>query len=460
MLDNRNYAVEEVGSAQGTQALDGNLRQKLERSFCYDFSDVVIDTSEHAHALNKELGTLAFTIGKTIFFRKGVFRQDTDWGKFILAHELAHVVQKHLPASQSLSPEDFNKCPSEKEANEAAWSFLTGKPFQCIQPVPPHTPSAWEEAGHYYTAYFVLKAAGAPKNQALEIAKFAQFADEVQEADAFSLFKKHFFMPDPSPMKDHEYGDHEAMKRDEEYRAWRKGIPSTRDRTRENIRVIHRGLHALTGRNVEIEQRCRAQILEEALQKNDDFITGLALHAFGDSYAHRDRKNKSMLSSEYWGHGFDSFTHKHEVDNIGTYREVYIDYCENLYAIARDKWSPPPTDNLNITFLDEFRKQVDDILKVAGKGSKAGDRAAIALMREISKLKDGYAPENIEALPASDYASKMGMRDDEIRSCTEKAFVAATQWQHYSLYSKGNQKAKISTYDEEMKQFQSKFKVS
>ena len=53
-------------------------------------------------------------------------------------------------------------------------------------------PLCWEEAGHYYTVYYVALACGVPNDDAMRIAFWTQFPDEVSELDAV---KAGFDMP-------------------------------------------------------------------------------------------------------------------------------------------------------------------------------------------------------------------------------------------------------------------------
>lgn len=64
--------------------------QKLGRSF----EDVRIHTDETADGLSRAISARAFTIGKDIFFKNGVFAPGTSAGRETIIHELTHVVQQ------------------------------------------------------------------------------------------------------------------------------------------------------------------------------------------------------------------------------------------------------------------------------------------------------------------------------------------------------------------------------
>jgi Domain of unknown function (DUF4157) len=66
----------------------------MSSGFGVDFSQVRIHNDNEAVAMNNELQAQAFTHGRDIYFNEGKFDPDSAAGKFLLAHELAHVVQQ------------------------------------------------------------------------------------------------------------------------------------------------------------------------------------------------------------------------------------------------------------------------------------------------------------------------------------------------------------------------------
>lgn len=94
------------GRAIGTgQPLDQATRGHFEQSMQADFSQVQIHTGAEAAEEAQRLSARAFTVGQHIAFAEGEFRPDTEEGRALLAHELAHVVQQ-----SGNSPEALMRC--------------------------------------------------------------------------------------------------------------------------------------------------------------------------------------------------------------------------------------------------------------------------------------------------------------------------------------------------------------
>ena len=78
----------------GGRSLPVTLRAEMERAFGAEFSRVRVHTGPTPDALNRLLGSAAFTTGSDIFFRRSHFRPGSRYGLEILAHELTHVIQQ------------------------------------------------------------------------------------------------------------------------------------------------------------------------------------------------------------------------------------------------------------------------------------------------------------------------------------------------------------------------------
>ena len=74
--------------------IPNDIRFPLEHSLNADLRGVQIHTSSHAHQLNIELQSRAFTQGQHIYFRRGEYNPQTVEGQQLLAHETTHVLQQ------------------------------------------------------------------------------------------------------------------------------------------------------------------------------------------------------------------------------------------------------------------------------------------------------------------------------------------------------------------------------
>ncbi len=89
------------GARGGGQALDRTVQRQMDRAFNADFSGVRVHTGAQADVLNRALNARAFTTGRDVFFRHGEYNPGSSSGRFLLAHELTHVVQQNPDSAQS-----------------------------------------------------------------------------------------------------------------------------------------------------------------------------------------------------------------------------------------------------------------------------------------------------------------------------------------------------------------------
>jgi hypothetical protein len=75
-------------------SLPDEIRAFMEERFGKDFSDARVHSDGEAADLNRELQAQAFTHGHDMFFGSGKYNPRTVDGKYLLAHELTHVVQQ------------------------------------------------------------------------------------------------------------------------------------------------------------------------------------------------------------------------------------------------------------------------------------------------------------------------------------------------------------------------------
>lgn len=85
--------VHEVLRSPG-QALDRSTSDFFESRLGHNFADVRVHTNEAASDSAREVGALAYTVGRNIVFGRDQFTPNTISGRQLIAHELAHVVQQ------------------------------------------------------------------------------------------------------------------------------------------------------------------------------------------------------------------------------------------------------------------------------------------------------------------------------------------------------------------------------
>ncbi len=85
--------VHEVLRSPG-QPLDTETRTFMEPRFGHDFSQVRAHTDAKAAASAQAVNAQAYTFGHDIVFDAGQYAPETQTGRHLLAHELAHVVQQ------------------------------------------------------------------------------------------------------------------------------------------------------------------------------------------------------------------------------------------------------------------------------------------------------------------------------------------------------------------------------
>src|SRR5262249_47980297 len=87
-------AVEDVLNSGHAQPMDTETRALMEARFGHDFSQVRVHTDRPAAESVDEVGAIAYTVGRDIVFGSGRYSPNSNAGRRLLAHELAHVVQQ------------------------------------------------------------------------------------------------------------------------------------------------------------------------------------------------------------------------------------------------------------------------------------------------------------------------------------------------------------------------------
>lgn len=129
--------VHEVLRSPG-QLLAAATRAFMEPRFGHDFAKVRVHTGSKATESARAVNALAFTVGSNIVFGAGQYRQETDAGRNLLAHELAHVVQQagneSVPSRTEISGDSSA---AERDADAAAEAALAGQPIQSVASAAP-----------------------------------------------------------------------------------------------------------------------------------------------------------------------------------------------------------------------------------------------------------------------------------------------------------------------------------
>ena len=64
----------------------------MEPRFAHDFSQIRVHRGPEAASSAGALGARAITTGRDIVFGRGLYALETQPGRFLLAHELTHVI--------------------------------------------------------------------------------------------------------------------------------------------------------------------------------------------------------------------------------------------------------------------------------------------------------------------------------------------------------------------------------
>lgn len=115
--------VHEVLQSPGQQ-LDRDTRNFMESRFGHDFSQVRVHTDTKAAESAQAVNALAYTVGRDVVFKREEYQPETIKGKFLLAHELTHVLQQGNRDSTPVRLGKDNDS-NEIEANAVSTDILT-----------------------------------------------------------------------------------------------------------------------------------------------------------------------------------------------------------------------------------------------------------------------------------------------------------------------------------------------
>jgi Domain of unknown function (DUF4157) len=359
--------------------LAAETKHFMEDRFNADLSDVRIHYSAASDALNTASGSLAFTIDNHIGFKTGFDQKCGEHFQFVLAHELAHVLQKR---QASIAPNQPLGSASvlEAEAVRIAHEVLAGKRLSSCTADSPDILRFWGPAGHYWTVYLVSLAAGWSSHAALTNAFYAQMPDQVEELDAT------------------EAGEDYVMTYAEKVFT-PKIATATFGREVSKLRTdknVQRGLHALTGRTAKDETAFRQGILKRLHPGTFEFA--LAIHPFGDSFAHRTADTDSCLMyNPPLGHAVEiaHFKNPHSPDNLHLHQQLYVRYGLALFELLTNGL----TGNLRKEKKLLLEEHLTDVVK------EMDDERQISKIIAITRSRSPYRPEKEKLLPWEKFQS-------------------------------------------------------
>ena len=115
------------GLESPSRSLEPDTRSWMESHFQHDFSGVRLHTGPAAAGSARALKAHAYAIGQNVVFSPGAYRPEDAAGRWVLAHELAHVVQQRGRAPNASQDVESKSHPVfESQANAAADAVWAG----------------------------------------------------------------------------------------------------------------------------------------------------------------------------------------------------------------------------------------------------------------------------------------------------------------------------------------------
>jgi hypothetical protein len=109
----------------------------MESVFGRQLNDVRLHTDTPAGESAESIGANAYTVGRDVYFAPGMYAPETQEGRHLLAHELAHVAQQDVGASGADSQRISRSTDAaELEADRAATSAVMGQPVGALGSTP------------------------------------------------------------------------------------------------------------------------------------------------------------------------------------------------------------------------------------------------------------------------------------------------------------------------------------
>lgn len=125
-ISDSGHASERTADSLARSALNDYSASFSDRGV--DFGQVRIHTDSRAAESARALNSVAYTFGNDIVFGAGQYAPETPFGQKVLAHELAHVVQRSGVAADNTSVHRFTAFTPDQQSTDASlgWKHPTG----------------------------------------------------------------------------------------------------------------------------------------------------------------------------------------------------------------------------------------------------------------------------------------------------------------------------------------------
>lgn len=119
----------------GGRRLPDDLRAEFEREFGRDLGDVRLHTGRRADEAARSIGAEAYTVGRDVAFAAGNYRPETERGRRLLAHELAHVIQQRRGPERVqpyMGEDPFEREDDDRRTRQEQAEYYTAPPGAAV----------------------------------------------------------------------------------------------------------------------------------------------------------------------------------------------------------------------------------------------------------------------------------------------------------------------------------------
>jgi outer membrane protein OmpA-like peptidoglycan-associated protein len=131
--------------ASGGHPLAAGVRKKMEAGFGHDFAAVRVHADDESAAKARQMGAQAFTVGTDVHFAAGHYRPQSEQGRSLLAHELAHVAQQAQGGAGTQPEQQVDAAAARVMQGETVSPGLLGGAPRSVQMKPDDPASASAE---------------------------------------------------------------------------------------------------------------------------------------------------------------------------------------------------------------------------------------------------------------------------------------------------------------------------